>query len=85
MTERPRAAAVQRQDGAAIAYDIAGDGPLVLFVHGLTSSRRAWDPVTSGLGAGFTCVRVDLRGHGESSTATDYSMQSLVEIGRAHV
>lgn len=26
----------------------------------------------------FACVRVDLRGHGESSTAPDYGMQALV-------
>ena len=76
---------LQRDDGPTIAYDIAGDGPLVLFVHGLTSNRRGWDPVTSQLVEDFTCLRVDLRGHGDSSTATDYSMQSLVGDVRAVV
>jgi pimeloyl-ACP methyl ester carboxylesterase len=76
---------LQRGDDATIAYDIAGHGPLVLFVHGLTSSRRGWDPVTRQLVQDFTCLRVDLRGHGDSSTAADYSMQSLVGDVRAVV
>ena len=61
-----------------IAYDVTGDGPPVVFIHGLTSFRQSWDPVTDLLGNDLTCVRVDLRGHGESSAATDYSMLSLV-------
>src|SRR5512144_485222 len=50
---------------------------------GLTSSRQRWDPVTDLLAPDFTCVRVDLRGHGESSTAPDYGMQALVGDLRA--
>jgi pimeloyl-ACP methyl ester carboxylesterase len=77
------AATLHRDDGPTIAYDVAGDGPPVVFVHGLTSSRQAWDPVTELLAADFTCVRVDLRGHGGSSTASEYSMPSLVGDVRA--
>lgn len=73
-----RAATLQRGDGPAIAYDVAGDGPPVVFVHGLTSLRETWDPVTDLLAPDFTCVRLDLRGHGASSAAADYSMLSLV-------
>ena len=68
-----------------IAYDVAGDGPPVVFVHGLTSSRRSWDPVTGLLAEDFTCVPVDLRGHGESGAAPEYSMLSLVDDVRAVV
>ena len=78
MTGGTRAAKVQRGDGPAIAYDVAGDGPPVVFVHGLTSFRQTWEPVTSLLARDFTCVRVDLRGHGESAAAPEYSMPSLV-------
>lgn len=72
-------------EGVAIAYDVAGDGPPVVFVHGLTSVRQSWDPVTDVLREDFTCVRVDLRGHGASSEAPDYSMLSLVGDVRAVV
>jgi pimeloyl-ACP methyl ester carboxylesterase len=42
-----------------------GTTPLV-FVHGLTFSRRTWDPVVTQLRDSFRCVAVDLPGHGES-------------------
>jgi pimeloyl-ACP methyl ester carboxylesterase len=56
-----------------------------VFVHGLSSFRQTWEPLTELLARDFTCVRVDLRGHGESSTAPEYSMPSLVGDVRAVV
>jgi pimeloyl-ACP methyl ester carboxylesterase len=78
-------ATLQRPDETTIAYDAAGDGPPVVFVHGLTSFRKTWSPVTDLLAEDFTCVRVDLRGHGESSHAPEYSTLSLVGDVRAVV
>lgn len=69
---------MRRADGPAIAYDVAGHGPPVVFVHGLTSFRQTWDPVTGLLAQDVTCVRVDLRGHGTSAAGPEYSMVSLV-------
>jgi pimeloyl-ACP methyl ester carboxylesterase len=74
-----------REDGTRIAYDVVGEGAPLVFVHGLTSQRQAWDPVTKLLARDFTCVRVDLRGHGGSSAASEYSMLSLVGDVRAVV
>jgi len=48
-----RGGTLQRDDGPTIAYDVAGHGPLVVFVHGLTSFRQAWDPVTTLLAEEF--------------------------------
>ncbi len=78
-----RAGTLQRDDRPTIAFDLAGDGPLVVFVHGLTSFRQTWDPVTALLAEEFTCVRLDLRGHGASARAAEYSMVSLVADVRA--
>ncbi len=80
-----RDATLERPDGARIAYDVAGAGPPVVFVHGLTSFRQTWDPVTNLLTRDFTCVRVDLRGHGASSPGPEYSTLSLVGDLRAVV
>jgi pimeloyl-ACP methyl ester carboxylesterase len=80
-----RSATLERPDGTRIAYDVAGDGPLVVFVHGLTSFRQTWDPVTKLLTQDFTCVRLDLRGHGASSPGPEYSTPSLVGDVRAVV
>jgi pimeloyl-ACP methyl ester carboxylesterase len=85
MTASPVRGVIDRPDGMTIAYDVAGDGPAVVFLHGLTNRRQGWDPVTALLTAEFTCVRVDLRGHGESSLGRDYRMASLVGDVRAVV
>jgi pimeloyl-ACP methyl ester carboxylesterase len=73
----PEIASIQRPDGTTIAYDVTGRGPPVVFLHGLTSSRRRWTPVTDLLVASFTCIRIDARGHGESSKAADYGVLTM--------
>lgn len=62
-----------------IAWDESGTGPPVVFVHGLTEDRRGWDPVVAHLNDRFRCVRLDLRGHGESSDADDMSALAMAE------
>jgi pimeloyl-ACP methyl ester carboxylesterase len=55
-------------DGGQIAYDVAGEGPLVVLAHGMGDSRRSYREVAAHLvGSGFRVARMDLRGHGESS------------------
>jgi pimeloyl-ACP methyl ester carboxylesterase len=80
-----RAATLERPDGAIVAYDVCGQGPPVVFVHGLTSFRQSWTPVTRLLADDATCVTIDLRGHGASSRATDYAMPALASDVRAAV
>ncbi|MFC6837796.1 alpha/beta fold hydrolase [Halomarina ordinaria] len=48
------------------------DGPAVLFVHGCTQSRLAWDrQLQSDLDDDFRLVAMDLRGHGDSERPTE--------------
>ncbi len=54
-------------DGVDIAYDVTGDGPPLVLLHGITESRRTWDPLVPDLAEDHTVVAVDLRGHGESA------------------
>ena len=72
-------------DGTRIAYDVEGTGPPLVFLHGLTNKRQAWAPVTNRLRDRFTCVRIDARGHGESSMAPEYSLLSMVADVKAVV
>jgi pimeloyl-ACP methyl ester carboxylesterase len=52
-----------------IAYDVSGDGPLVVLSPGMGSRRNAFRFLAPRLvAAGYRVASVDLRGHGESST-----------------
>ena len=53
--------------GTRLAYEERGAGTPVVFIHGLTFSRRTWDPLLDRLADRFRCVAVDLPGHGEST------------------
>jgi pimeloyl-ACP methyl ester carboxylesterase len=50
-----------------LAYESAGDGPPILFIHGLTFTAKTWDPIIARLRDRFRCVAVDLPGHGGSA------------------
>ncbi len=62
------------------AYTVSGQGPALYMVHGIGSRKTTWDGLVPELEKHFTCVRYDLRGHGESPIpATPYSLDQLVE------
>ena len=49
-----------------LAYSDDGEGPALVFVHGIGSGRYRWAPVVDRLVDDFRCVSVDLPGHGDS-------------------
>jgi len=58
--------------GNTIAYDLTGDGPLVVLAHGLGDSRHSFRFIVPALAAaGYRVANVDLRGCGESSVGWD--------------
>lgn len=59
-------------EGGTIAYDLTGEGPLVVLAHGMGDSRRSYRFLVPGLvRAGYRVATVDLRGCGESSATWD--------------
>ncbi|KAI9026710.1 Alpha/Beta hydrolase protein [Hyaloraphidium curvatum] len=61
-------------DGLTLHYAVLGpaDGPLVVFLHGLSGSRHSWLDVAAPLAEkGFRCVLFDMRGHGKSGRAPE--------------
>jgi pimeloyl-ACP methyl ester carboxylesterase len=66
-------------DGVTIAYDDLGSGPGIVFVHGITDQRGEWAEVVASLATDHRCLVVELRGHGESGDATDYSAVAMAQ------
>jgi len=58
-----------------LSHDVAGTGPLLVAVHGITEDRTSWDGVP--LAEHFRTVRVDLRGHGGSPRTAPYDPLTL--------
>jgi pimeloyl-ACP methyl ester carboxylesterase len=54
--------------GNTIAYDVTGEGPLVVLAHGMGDSRHSYRFVAPALvAAGYRVANVDIRGCGDSS------------------
>ncbi len=64
-------------DGVEIAYDVRGDGPPIVLVHGLSDSRADWAPIVDRLSSDHRCIALDLRGHGESGDTADYGALTM--------
>jgi pimeloyl-ACP methyl ester carboxylesterase len=61
--------------GHRVNYRIAGEGPLIVLVHGITSTSECWREVMPWLADDFTILAPDLLGHGESAKPRgDYSL-----------
>lgn len=70
--------------GVEIAFDDSGleNWPTVVFLHGGGQTRHSWREATVSLNRlGYRTLNVDLRGHGDSSWATDgaYGLDAHVE------
>ena len=87
---------VVRADGLEIAYERAGEGPPLVFVHGAASDARGWRPQLAALADEFAVVAWDEPGAGRSSdlpvgfNLADYAnclatLIEALELGPAHV
>jgi len=61
--------------GHSVFYRSAGSGPVLVLVHGITSTSATWANVLPYLAERFTVIAPDLLGHGESAKPRgDYSL-----------
>lgn len=70
---------VRSKDGTRIALECSGKGPSLLIVHGGSGDRKRWAPLMPLFAAQFRVCTMDRRGHGESESGPDYSLQKEVE------
>lgn len=61
--------------GHRVSYRTAGEGPVILLIHGITGDSRQWNDIIPQLADHYTVVAPDLLGHGQSSKPRgDYSL-----------
>jgi pimeloyl-ACP methyl ester carboxylesterase len=62
-------------NGHELSYLDSGDGPAVLFIHGLTGSHRSWAHLVDAMNTDHRVLAPDLFGHGASAKPMgDYSL-----------
>jgi pimeloyl-ACP methyl ester carboxylesterase len=63
-----------------LAYrDLGGQGPLLVFLHGLFGSSQNWAGMGRRLGGLGRCILIDLRNHGDSPHASEHSLAACVQ------
>ena len=61
--------------GHRVAYRHGGEGPVIVLLHGITSTSATWEKVLPYLATQFTVIAPDLIGHGNSAKPRgDYSL-----------
>jgi len=69
--------------GHSVAFRTAGDGPLLVLIHGMARSSDTWEHVLPALTGRFTVVAPDLLGHGDSAKPrTEYSVSAHANLLR---
>lgn len=67
-------------DVVEVSHEVSGQGPPLYLVHGIGSRKVTWDGLLPVLEPHFTCVRFDLRGHGDSPVPpVPYTLDRLVD------
>src|ERR1700748_1580984 len=70
--------------GHRSAYGMAGSGPPIVLIHGITASSRIWETVGPRLARHHTVLAPDLLGHGHTAKPRgDYSMGAFASGIRA--
>jgi pimeloyl-ACP methyl ester carboxylesterase len=69
--------------GHEVGFRTAGDGPVLLLVHGMAGSSATWRHVMPALARRFTVVAPDLLGHGASAKPRgEYSVSAHANVLR---
>jgi 3-oxoadipate enol-lactonase len=65
--------------GLEVAYDEAGSGVPLLFIHGWPHNRTLWAGQLSGLPTQARCIAPDLRGFGATAVRGPYSIDQYAD------
>lgn len=65
--------------GVELHYEVRGEGPPVLLVHGLAADAAGFAPLADGLGDGVRTIAYDRRGYGTSGAPEPYTATTVAE------
>ncbi|MET0127817.1 MAG: alpha/beta fold hydrolase [Solirubrobacterales bacterium] len=69
--------------GHRVCFRSAGDGPLIVLIHGITGRSDQWEPAIDHLARDHQVLAPDLLGHGESAKPRgDYSLGAYASAVR---
>ncbi len=66
-------------NGIRLHYQVTGEGPDLIMVHGNGEDMGVFDPAVEMLSRRYTVHRVDSRGHGMSQESSAYHYDDMVE------
>lgn len=70
---------------SGVAVERRGSGPVLAFLHGIGCSGEQWRPVVDLLVGDFTCLSVELPGHGASERLRSYGVAEVAQAVQAAV
>ncbi len=69
-----------QNNGVNIYYEVAGQGPALVFVHANPFDRRLWTYQVARFSQRFTTINVDIRGYGFSDKpTTPFSLEDMAD------
>lgn len=77
MTESMRVVGPVPVNGTELHVQELGEGPAILFIHGMCGNADAWSDQAGRLSDGFRCVAYDRRGHTRSPFGDDRVQASV--------
>ena len=81
LPDEPAAAQFMQIEDTRIRYDVRGEGPTVVMLHGFASSLDVWRRLTTELETEYQVVRLDMKGFGWTDRPEgDYSPQAQAEL-----
>ncbi|MBO1005975.1 2-succinyl-6-hydroxy-2,4-cyclohexadiene-1-carboxylate synthase [Pseudogracilibacillus auburnensis] len=67
-------------EGTEYHYTITGEGEPLLLLHGFTGDGSTWDQLESSLKNDFQIIKIDLIGHGKTSSPEDVSKYTMDSV-----
>jgi pimeloyl-ACP methyl ester carboxylesterase len=91
--EENRVSGLAEVNGTKLYYELKGQGPSLVFIHGGALDRRMWDDQFNIFAEHYKVIRYDVRGHGKSRPPTKpysddedlYLLLKLLNIKKAHL